>query len=257
MCQAHSDGGRRCPEYERLKSCTAADLAPEPRDDVPDVAWRENSLKSLWSTKDSKAANCAALTALEQAKDQEPQVTRTVLEAAEEAGAQCQDLEYRVKSPESLARKIRTEQEEAAGQHTKPEPAADVASRMKDTLRYTITHQDHDALAGTLGTTVRMLQAQGWEVTRIKNTYRHGAEYKGIHINARTPEGATTEVQVHSADSLRVKAANHVPYEVYRDPGQSAQKRMEAREQCVSNSARLKTPRDLDSLTRVEGVPVS
>lgn len=259
MCQLSCDGGRRCPDYDRLKASTAADFAPEHREDVPDVVWAQDDLSDLWNDEaDTRSATCAGLLTLEDIKPREPENTSSVMAVAEKAGASCSGLEYRVKSPHSLSRKIRTEQEEAAAQHSEHQQSPEqIAAGMKDITRYTITHADHDQVAPTAEKTVTELQAQGWQISQIKNSYHDGNSYKGLAIIGTAPNGATSEFQIHSEHSLAVKEQSHLPYEIYRDPHQPPKKRLEAKAECQRLATQVPTPKGLDKLTHIGGVPVS
>lgn len=251
MCQLSSEGGRRCADYERLKACTASDFAPDPVEGVPDVVWRKDDLQELWTNEpDGRASLCAALMVMEQAKAQEPETTRAVMNAAAASGSECAHLEQRMKSPQSLVRKIRTEQELSAENGASASPEQ-IAGEMKDVIRYTVIHRDHSQLANVTVGTVRSLQQQGWDIRKIKSTYADGAPYKGIHvqISGTAPDGMIAEVQVHSTDSLEVKNQNHEAYEIYRDITKSKRERREARAECVRRSSTLPTIKGLDMLT--------
>lgn len=255
MCQATDDGGRRCVDYERLKSCPASHFAPEPTEGIPDVAWRGDDLGALWvKDADKRAGTCAALMVLEQAKTQEPAITRAVMTAAASSGSECAQLEQRVKSPASLVRKVLTANELAVENGGCSNPSQ-IAGEMKDVLRYTVVHPDHSQLAGVTSKTVGSLQAQGWTILKIKNTYADGAAYKGIHVSiiGTSPDGITSEVQIHSAASLAVKSKIHGSYEIYRDPSKSKKERRAAMQECIRESGTLQTPEGLNKLTGVDG----
>lgn len=259
MCQATDDGGRRCADYERLKSCSTSHFAPEPREGVPDVAWRNESLDDLWhQDADKRAGTCAALLMLEKAKKQEPEITGAVMTAAAASGSVCAHLEQRIKSPASLSRKVLDESQTAAESGGNSSPGL-IAGEMKDVIRYTVVNPEHSKLSTVTKKTIESLQGQGWTILKIKNTYTEGASYKGVHINiiGTTPDGITAEVQVHSEASLAVKNRIHGAYEIYRDPSKSVKERRAAMQECIRESASLTTPEDQDLLTGVEWLGVS
>lgn len=221
------------------------------------MVWRNDDLQEVWGkSEDSQAAACAGLLEMERLKAKEPAITQSVQAAASAAGGSCAHLDFRMKSPESLVRKVRDKQDAAVRAGT-PQPPEKIAGGLKDVVRYTVVQQEHSQLAGTTEKTVRSLQDQGWEIREIKNTYSDGASYKGIHVIGTAPNGVTAEVQVHSADSLEVKNQNHGPYEIYRDKTRPKAERFAAEAECRRNSATLSTPKDLDKLTSIGGVPVS
>lgn len=249
MCYLLSDGGWRCEDYERLRGENAAFFAPQPVPDVPDVVWIKDDMNKLWNNETfSKSSICAALKTLSTVKGQEPAITDAARLAARESGSECAHLEYRVKSPSSLTRKINLELEDSITAGS-PAKAMTIAASMKDVVRYTVVHQDHEKLTETTRKVAKSLKANGWKLTTFKQFYTDGAPYKGIHIIGETPSGTAAEVQIHSADSLAIKNQNHLDYEVYRDPNQAPKVRRQAREACIARSRQLRTPKDLDSLT--------
>lgn len=259
MCQLSDEGGRRCADYERLKNCEARHFAPEPTEGIPDVAWRNADLEGLWSDDaDRRAGTCAALLMMEKAKSQEPAMTRSVLQAAAATGSECAHLEQRVKSPASLTRKVVVEQEISVENGGTRSPDQ-IAGGMKDVIRYTVVNPDHSKLSDVTVKTVQSLQGQGWVIRKIKSTYAEGASYKGIHINiiGTAPDGITSEVQVHSTASLKVKNETHAAYEVYRDITKSKSERRAAMQECVRIAANLPIPTGLDRLTGLDTFGVS
>lgn len=125
-----------------------------------------------------------------------------------------------------------------------------VAQSLKDVVRYTVVHPQHDKLAEATKNVASTLKANGWEITGYKNFYaKDDAPYKGIHIIGKTPSGEYSEVQIHSVDSLAVKNQNHVDYEVYRDSTRSPSDRKKAQTACKQRSSKLSAPKDLDFLT--------
>ncbi|WP_443359274.1 hypothetical protein [Arthrobacter rhombi] len=257
MCQLRSDGGRRCDDYERLKFCVSADFAPAAVQGVPDVAWKNDGLQGVWvDADDSRASACAALLVMEQIRAQEPKVTRSVMDVAAASGSECAHLEQRMKSPASLVRKVRTQQEEVATHGGDSSPAR-IAGSMKDVIRYTVVNPNHSRLGSVTVETVKGLREQGWDIHRIKNFYADGSAYKGIHVIGAAPSGVVCEVQIHSTHSLEVKNQNHVPYEVYRDKTAPKKARREARQECIKKSTDISNPEDLDLLTQYSSVSVS
>lgn len=248
MCQPRSEGGRRCPEYERLKDSSGKDFAPAPVEGVPDVTWRDEDLSKTWGSGiEDRIDGCAALLALQNVKAVEPEMTQSVRSIAHQIGGECSYLESRVKSPASLARKIRSDRNEAAESGVKLSPET-VVGKLNDVVRYTIVRHDHAGLTDTTASTVANLQSQGWKVERIKSSYEEGAAYKGLHIICKSPSGNTAEVQVHSADSLAAKEAAHKHYEIYRDDSRSKKERDKAKAECVRIFSTVGTPPGLDSV---------
>jgi hypothetical protein len=161
-------------------------------------------------------------------------------------GARLYQLERRIKSPQSLARKIK---KQIGGSRRQPS--------LEDLQRYTVMTSDHERLVDLLKGTASRLQDRGWELKRIRNSYVPGSRYKGIHLDTHDPRGQRIEVQVHSAASLAVKEATTRPYEVERDERRPKPEREVARGECIRLSESLPTPRGLDHLTELGGCPVT
>lgn len=153
----------------------------------------------------------------------EPDITRTILDLADEYGARPEGLAFRLKSEESLARKIASEVEEAkiAG---KVLTADEAAESMSDVIRYTYTLDDGTYAAGSKRI-IDDLEARGYTL-RVKNYWEEGNSYKGINVAMKDPDGVPVELQFHTPESLRVKeGALHEIYErqrVLTDPEEIA-----------------------------------
>jgi hypothetical protein len=161
-------------------------------------------------------------------------------------GAQLYQLERRIKSPQSLARKIK---KQIGGSRQQPS--------IEDLQRYTMMTGDHGGVVDLLKETATRLQDRGWELKRVRNSYVSGSRYKGIHLDTYDPRGQRIEVQVHSTASLAVKEATTRPYEVERDERRAKPERELARGECILLSESLPTPRGLNQLTELGGCPVT
>lgn len=158
------------------------------------------------------------------------------LVAAAPKGGSMYQLEHRLKSPQSLARKL-------AGRVDKEGQAPEV----EDLLRY--TYLTEAARFVELAESVTQeLQAKGWQLTRVRNSYVERSRYKGLHLDWRTPGGQRVEVQVHTPRSVAVKESTTKLYETERDRRRSPQERDIARAECVRLSASLAPPDGLADL---------
>lgn len=243
MCDSLAEGGRRCLDFDRLISHDVAHFAPAPREGVDDVAWRGDG-EAMERTKGyRKEAACWSLTLLEEVREEEPAVTSAVRSAADAAGGRCYGLAFRMKSPDSLARKLENEMEAADSQGGGPIDAEGIArSEADDALRYTVAIEKHVELPTGLERTIEGLRAQGWEPVEVKDSYLSGNSYKGLHIIACTPLGRTVEVQVHSEQSIKLKEKIHVDYEIARDQSRSRSERRAAGRRCIEASKAVGTP---------------
>lgn len=134
MCRGKNEvpGGRRCDTH--LKQLTESDLLPDndPDTAIPPPQWAGEAPAHLYAQFPNQVAN-AALNALLRARDEEHAMTTGLLAAIEPTGAELAGLEFRLKAPMSLARKIATKAEE---RQITPKQAA---ATLEDTIRYTVT----------------------------------------------------------------------------------------------------------------------
>lgn len=246
MCESLAEGGRRCLDFDRLTSHDIDHFAPAPTDGIEDVDWRSDGDAMQRTKRYRKEAACWSLTLLEEVREEEPAVTSAVRSAADSAGGRCYGLAFRMKSPDSLARKLDNEMEAADSQGGGPIDAEGIARReADDALRYTVALEGHDELPAGLERTIDSLRAQGWEPVEVKDSFLSGNSYKGLHVIARTPTGRVVEVQVHSERSVGVKEDIHVDYEVARDLTRPRAERRAAALRCIEISRGVESPAGL------------
>lgn len=184
-----------------------------------------------------------SLEILQRAVAVEPRLTAEFVAALPSTGAPYR-LDRRVKSPESLARKIHS----AAEKRKRKLPT--------DVLRYTALTASPDDLVDATRHVIDSLEDHGWQVTFAMQSYVDGSRYKGIHAYLKVPDFDRVEVQFHSAASAKVKELTRQWYEIERDQHTSDHDRAVARQQCVDLSATLRPPAGIDGLTTLGGRPV-
>jgi hypothetical protein len=157
----------------------------------------------------SREAIALARAVRERAVAAEPAITKLVQAVADQSGAKLEGLSQRIKSTDSLSRKIDQDAEkEFQGDRNK------AAEEISDANRYTISVNDND-YADTLKSTVSAFEETGWKV-RVKNFWQSGDPYDGVNLKAER-DGIRVEVQVHTPKSYQIKEkALHDVYEVYR-----------------------------------------
>ena len=136
----------------------------------------------------------------------EPQITRDITDSLAEGGMEPSGLEYRLKEPKSLARKIRDDAVEKGG-------VGFVAAGMWDAIRYTGTAPAAD-LSRTAQASIDALRAKGYQTAQIK-PWVPGPNnpYRGINIKLLGPEGDQIELQFHTPESLTTKFKMHGLYD--------------------------------------------
>lgn len=139
----------------------------------------------------------------------EPAVTAE-LRSMETEYAHLIGLDFRLKTKESIARKILLE---AHTLEITPEAAA---ASINDALRYTFCI-DEARYVETTDSILRQLDAKGYKVEKVKNTWGNLLLYKGINSKLRLAEGLLMELQFHTPESYDAKESKtHAYYEILR-----------------------------------------
>lgn len=246
MCRA---GVYHCPDQRTLRKTDLSALRPDQSDQAPEVNWFDHpSTAELYQQYDTKVANATVAT-LRRTCEAEPEMTRQIIQALP-TGSRPHGLEFRVKSPQSLARKIHTR---VALRGTSADQAAD---QLTDVVRYTSVSTQANDLVPTAQQTLATLRDQGWEVVEAEHSYVEGNPYKGVHTLIRKGS-ITAELQFHSEQSQAVKDRYHVEYEIARDPSQPWEKRLEAGETMRRVWSQVPTPAGLTELDALGGVPLT
>jgi hypothetical protein len=139
----------------------------------------------------------------------EPRATALLSSLAKKNGMELVGLKHRLKSEDSLARKIESEKDAFGGN------AKRAAQSMSDINRYTM-----QVPPGKYGEAVKdvltRLKEEGYSV-RIKNYWSPDAgPYRGMNVALTHTDGRKIELQFHTEDSLKVKHKTHKDYEEFR-----------------------------------------
>lgn len=151
----------------------------------------------------------------------EPELTALLSGLATEHGGKMEGLKYRVKTADSLARKIEGDIAEARN-NGKALSAAEAGAKMFDVNRYTTVHPEASYVASTQAT-LDALRAQGYKLN-VKNFWNvDGNPYRSINVQVTAPNGQKFELQLHTPKSLHVKETGlHPLYEKFRvEPSQA------------------------------------
>nr|WP_172686871.1 hypothetical protein [Prescottella equi]AKF16087.1 Putative nucleotidyltransferase domain, Rel/Spo-like family [Prescottella equi] len=252
MCRSEEGGGRRCTDHRRLQSKSLDDLRPDPAPGRPDVDWAHdpaNAPEYLYETYPTYVAGIV-VDMMATAKQQESQMTSDVLDALP-SDARMHGLEFRMKSPDSLARKLNDRCEKSPMRD--PEHIADAIT---DVVRYTAI-SDPDRVVATARTLADRLIERGWTITEVEHSYLDGNQYKGLHLLARHSSGRVAEFQFHTEASQNVKDATHVDYEAVRDPRLPLTERAALVEKMTAVWAQAPTPAGVPELTELGGCKVA
>lgn len=156
-------------------------------------------------------AETEAARLIKSAVDAEPELTRDITTLTREARGDMAGLEYRLKTEESLARKIATDMEKGGL------TAEEAAGRIVDTNRYTAIFPTDDMVGG-YEKVIKGLEAKGYKVTKVKNTWDDPTvPYNGVNVQLVSPNGQPVELQFHTPESFWAKdAGTHALYEEQR-----------------------------------------
>jgi hypothetical protein len=154
------------------------------------------------------AALAAAKATLAQAQEAEPAISSAVRARVEANGGELRRFETRLKTLESLYRKI---QDDMAKYAFDPAGAAD---NVKDALRYTAVLPD-DGYWTAGSRIVEALDAAGFKSVRTGKCWGYGV-YKGRNEGFRAPDGMEFEIKFHTKASCEAEDATYYLYEEAR-----------------------------------------
>ncbi len=178
----------------------------------------------------------------DRARENERKITPDMEAIAKKLGTEMYGLEFSVKTASSLERKIDKKMLERT--FTEEE----VMENMGDIVRYTQMCK-HDKIAENALKTVELLRQKGYDISEIDNKYlKTSTPYKGVHINALSPDGQKFELQMHSKESMAVKESIHPIYEEARKTTISPQLRKELEKQMQMISSKLPKPKGIESV---------
>ncbi len=188
-----------------------------------------------------------AQAAYDKARSAEPKITEMMCEIADIVGSKMHGLKYSVKTASSLEDKIQR-QMKAAREAGEEISDVDVVSNMNDIVRYT-QMTDHDNIGDAALKTIDELKARGCEIVEVDNKYLYEKPgYRGVHINAKSPNGQPFEMQIHSDVSMEAKEKGHPLYEEYRNVNTSPERKLELDRQMNEIYSAVPMPKNIDKV---------
>jgi peptidoglycan hydrolase-like protein with peptidoglycan-binding domain len=189
-----------------------------------------------------ETAQQAADRLLKKASEAEKSVTPDLKKLADANGAKMEGLDYRLKTKESLTRKIAND---ALENNTTPTEAA---QNINDTFRYTMV-LDKKSLATGANGVMKSLEDAGYTKIQVKNTFKPGAVYKGVNTTFESPQGQKFELQFHTPESFDMKQnVTHGLYEKARLPETSPAEKAALVKQMRSLSDSVPQPDNIDQI---------
>ena len=120
-------------------------------------------------------------------------------------GGQMVGLEYRLKRPASLARKVGVEMDEQRKAGNLNFSYDDALKGLKDTSRFTAVY-DPENFERNVYSTIDELKKRGYNITKFKNQFTPDSQqYRGLNTNFRDKDGNIFELQFHIPQSMKVK----------------------------------------------------
>lgn len=175
----------------------------------------------------------------------EPQITKDVTFAANLSGSRMHGLEHKLKTKQSIARKIETDSEE------KGITVFEAASNIKDAVRYT-TIADDNNFVSSYEKTKKQLEADGYTETRCKNyfdLYRQGkVKHKSVQSVYKNKDGYSFEIQFHTPSSQAAKDKKVPIYEERRKTGLSRERQIELEKQMEKLAEEVTEPKDISKI---------
>lgn len=180
---------------------------------------------------------------LDHARQAERTISVQVRTAAALSGAEIIGFDQRLKSPDSLKRKVATALGERSGRNV-----ATVLAGITDAVRYTVQWQD---AAYTVGVTdaSNTLDAFGNDSTKWSNTWGRTSGYKALNTGWRAPRsGQLFEIQFHTPASKHAQEVTHKLYEEQRLPSTGAARKEQLQREQDSVFDAVPVPSGADSL---------
>ncbi|WP_411083300.1 ATP nucleotide 3'-pyrophosphokinase [Streptomyces sp. cmx-18-6] len=181
---------------------------------------------------------------LERARQAERTISVQVRAAAAVSGAEVIGFDQRLKSPDSLKRKVATALVDAPGRNVDT-----VLAGITDTVRYTLQWEDTVYTSGVT-TVSHTLAAWGNDSTKWSNTWGRAKGYKALNTGWRAPRsGQLFEIQFHTPASKHAQEATHRLYEEQRLPSTSPERKERLQREQDAIFGAVPVPAGADSLT--------
>ncbi|MCC4250174.1 MULTISPECIES: hypothetical protein [Microbacterium] len=234
-----------------MRQVTLAQLLPAPDESLPAVEWDGSPTSAELYAKYGDQVAGATIASLRYLAEAEPEVTGDVLASIPD-GCRPDGLQFRMKSPGSLAAKINRKAERYPDLNP-----YDVSEKITDLLRYTSVAPTSDEVLPMARDTLRNLKSRGWELLEVEHSYVDGNPYKGLHAVLRHPgTQQEIEVQFHSEQGIQTKTRWHEAYEIARDDDHPWEERAAAHHGMVGAWSQIPIPRGLTGQQKLLGVDV-
>ena len=186
-------------------------------------------------------AEKVSISMLKSAKRVEPAITEDLKRISKEANGIIAGLEYRIKTKESLKRKIFKDAIE------KDVAVRESANEINDVLRYT-TLFDNTTFVNDYKSMKTLLIEEGYAIIKVKNSWKKGSPYKGINTIIEK-NGIKFEMQYHTAESFDLKnGLLHKLFEKDRELNTKPKDRAKLNQSMIKLSSKLETPPGIEEI---------
>ncbi|MFF9480915.1 ATP nucleotide 3'-pyrophosphokinase [Streptomyces sp. NPDC014733] len=207
----------------------------------PDGAWNQDGLHL------DAADNAAVDAYAARARAAERSISPQIRAAARLSHAELVGFDQRLKSPDSLKRKVATWMGEERGR-----TVGQSLARINDAVRFTLQWPGKRYTAGVTAAAT-LLSSWGNDSAKWSNTWQRRTGYKAVNSGWRAPRsGQLFEVQFHTPESKAAQLETHKLYEEQRLPGTSPARARELQEQQNALFAAVPVPPGADRLTAPE-----
>ena len=216
-----------------------------------DELWHHGIKDQRWGVRNgppyplSKASTKLALQICKKAYLKEPKITTDVVSAVNSTGGQMYGLEHKLKTKDSVKRKIETNSEEK--NITYKEAAADI----KDAVRYTAISSDKDFVKN-YNNIKKSLETKGYKEERCKNYFdlydKGKVKHKSVQSVFSDKDGYQFEIQFHTPSSQQAKNKKIPIYEERRKPGNSDKRNAELEKQMVDLAEKVTRPNGIETI---------
>lgn len=174
----------------------------------------------------------------------ESNITNFLKDVSDSENSELFGLDYRIKTKESLIRKIISDSKE------KGITAKETTNQINDILRYTMIN-DNESFTYKYFRIVEKMKEKGYNVIRVKNTFVDGVTYKGVNTLVQSKSGDIFELQFHTPESIKVKENElHKLYEEQRllDKNKDKKKWDSLTEEMIKISNTVPIPKNVERI---------
>ncbi len=202
------------------------------------------------ATAEENLARQQARELLRAAEQIEPTVTADLQRIVGLLGGTLAELECRLKSEDSLTRKLFDRSKERPGLPFR-NSLSKQSRKINDALRYTVIWQEAEYAAKCCELSA-LMETQGYQPVKPRNAWlTAGREddkgYRGVNQTFYWQE-QMLEVQYHTLESWRVKNLLHPLYEEVRNPVVAVDRRKELLQRQRDEAGKISVPPDIDKI---------